>query len=105
MRDRAGTVVELLDPLVTGCCQNGLGPRLLPLPWDCWANEPLSDQTPGPQPVAVLAEHINASAICDWKSSFSLSITEQTSAHFLLHLGVDIRNRKKLMSYLNFGND
>lgn len=36
VKDRAGTVVELLDPLVTDCCQKGLAPALLALSWDCW---------------------------------------------------------------------
>lgn len=35
-KDRTGTVVELLDPLGTGCCQKGLALGLLPLPWDHW---------------------------------------------------------------------
>lgn len=35
----------------------------------------------------------------------SLFVTDQTSVCFLLHLGMDVSNREKPMSALNFGND
>lgn len=63
VKDRAGPAGP------TGCFRKAWPRGCSHCPGMAGGNEPLPDHTPGPQPVAVLAEHISASAICDWKSS------------------------------------
>lgn len=52
VKDSAGTVVELLDPLVTGL-RKASAQGCSPCPGIAGGNEPLSDQTPGPQPINI----------------------------------------------------